>query len=447
MKKILLLVSGFLYMSSYAQDIRMEFPYLKGKAYDFIIFQGTGAKTVIQDTIPQDGKFTLRIPAEFAPYTGMSRWLITGTQEGGGLDMLIPGHDFSVSCREAKPDDGNIIYTGNQEIPELNTLYKTQQSIFEKHDAMLQATKAFPKNERNYPVFEKEYQNQLKAYDGFQHELTKKGDYPSKFMNIVNITQGIGTSIFEKEEDKAKNIAQYIKEKLDWQTVYTSGHWDGVIASWVAIHSQVLSDAKNFASDFAEISKKIKDPVHYADFAKSVASALTQSGKDNFTAVIAPMVVASNKIQSYDGALAVYVSVSQGSQAPDLTLTENGNTTVLKSKGFSTKEYHKTLLLFYRSDCGACEALLQELLGKYEKLKEAGVRVISLSADEDLTVFKNKAKDFPWKGVYYDGKGLKGFNFKNYGVVGTPTLFLIDKDGKIDLRTAALGDIFDHLKK
>ena len=81
-----------------AQSISMEFPAFAGKTYDFVIFQGSKVETVMQDTIPKNGKFKLTIPKKYAPYTGMCRWLITGTAEGGGIDMAIPGYDFSIAC-------------------------------------------------------------------------------------------------------------------------------------------------------------------------------------------------------------------------------------------------------------------------------------------------------------------------------------------------------------
>jgi hypothetical protein len=40
----------------------MEFPAFAGKSYDLIIFQGSKSITVVQDTIPQNGKFKLTIP-------------------------------------------------------------------------------------------------------------------------------------------------------------------------------------------------------------------------------------------------------------------------------------------------------------------------------------------------------------------------------------------------
>jgi len=72
-----------------AQNITMEFPAFAGKTYDFVIFQGSKAEKVMQDTIPKNGKFVLKIPKKYAPYTGMCRWLFTNSEQGGGIDMAI----------------------------------------------------------------------------------------------------------------------------------------------------------------------------------------------------------------------------------------------------------------------------------------------------------------------------------------------------------------------
>ena len=131
------------YISIKAQNINMYFPHFAGKTYDFIIFQGGQQRIVYQGTIPEDGKFTLSIPEENKPYKGMSRWLITGTKEGGGLDMFIPGRDFSVSCNEATPNNSNIIYANNDYNKELNNLHKKQESILSRYEVMNQALRVF----------------------------------------------------------------------------------------------------------------------------------------------------------------------------------------------------------------------------------------------------------------------------------------------------------------
>lgn len=439
---------------SSAQNIRMDFPHFAGKAYDFIIFQGDKQKTVYQGVIPTDGTFTLTVPKEYAPYTGMSRWLITGTQEGGGLDMLIPGKDFSVSCKEAKPDEKNIVYTGNTQVEELNSLYRKQQKILDQYYAVLQVIKTFEKTDENYPVFEKEYQKQVRNYQAFQDILHSNADYTTQFIRIVNITQGIGPKLLDSQEKEARNIAEYIAQELDWEALYTSGHWTEIISSWVSIHTQVLKDPSAFINDFAKINKKIKDSKLYTDFAGRTAYFLTQQGKDALISNIAPLVISSGKITNYEGSLAAYTKGTVGTQAPDLILSEGGKNkdtkeqkNILKSNDLAGTAYNKTLLIFYESGCGPCENLLKEIPGNYENIKSKGVRIISISADEDEKVFKDKAKDFPWKDTYCDYEGFKGLNFKNYGVAGTPTIVLIDHSGKILLRTAVLGEVLDHLKK
>jgi len=454
-KKILSLMLCSLCCWSHAQKIEMYFPHFAGKTYDFIIFQGDKQKTLLQGTIPEGGRFSLSIPKEYAPYTGMSRWLITNSKDGGGLDMLIPGKDFSVSCQEAIPTETNIIYKGNTQNQELNDLYKQQQAIYARYSTMLQATKTFPETDKNYPIFQQEYEAQKKSYQDFQSSFSKDPDYAKGLIRIINAYNGIGTEIIENETQKADNIARFIANNLDPQILYTSGYWTGTISSWVSLHTQVMQDLNRFVEDFSKISTKITDPVQYTDFVGRTTYFLNQQGKDQYMAGIAPWVIASGKISSYEGALAVYKKGAVGTQAPELVFTKHvgkitdHNHDVLRMKTGELAEAgtDKTLLLFYESGCGPCENLLGQIPGNYELLKKKGIRIISISADKEENVFESKASHFPWKkDAFCDYEGIKGINFLNYAVSGTPTMILLDKNGKILLRTAVLQEVLAFTK-
>lgn len=434
-----------------AQSVNMEFPYFAGKDYDFIIFQGNQQKTVYQGKIPADGKFVLTIPTEYAPYTGMSRWLITGTQEGGGLDMLIPGKNFSVSCLSRQPNNDNIIYAGNKEIDQMNNLHGRQEKIFLRYNAIEKALEAFPKTDKNYSVFEQKYKDQVKSYDSLQMMLKKEESYATEFIKIVNITRGIGPRIEDSEEQRARNIADFIANDMDWQMLYTSGHWLSVISSWIDIHTLILKDQKRFVNDFSTIGNKLSRAGQYVDFAERTAALLTQQGKDDLINAISPQVLASGKIAKYDGLLAVYTRGNGGVSAPDLEVTKDGldknETTILKIKDLLGKTNQKVLLVFYESGCGSCEKVLIELSKDYEKLSSAGVHIIGISSDKEISASKKNTPVFPGKEIYCDYKGFSGINFKNYGVIGTPTLILIDQKGKIQLRGAGLNEIWSALKQ
>ncbi|MDV3509030.1 alkyl hydroperoxide reductase [Elizabethkingia anophelis] len=285
----------------------MYFPKFKGKSYDFVIFQGSEQKTVFQDTIPEGGRFTLSIPKEYSPYKGMVRWVITGTKEGGGLDMYIPGNDFSVSCDSDKPDNTNIIYKNNSSNAELYELSKIQEKILSRYDLMLAAKNIFTSKDRHYPVFLEEYEKQKKDYELFQRLLNKRSDYISEFIRIVNITNGIGTILYTQEKEKADNIANYITENLNWESLYTSGHWWSVINGWISIHTNVLKDQMKFIKDFEIISSKLKNDDHYKDFISKVAFFLREKNNENYLKAVAPLVKSSGRINSYNGYLEEYI--------------------------------------------------------------------------------------------------------------------------------------------
>ncbi|HIC8809299.1 alkyl hydroperoxide reductase [Elizabethkingia anophelis] len=281
------LLLGIVALRLQAQQISMNFPKFSGKSYDFIIFQGSEQKTVFQGIIPEGGKFILSIPKEYIPYKGMGRWLITGTKEGGGLDMYIPGQDFSVSCNSGIPNNTNIIYKDNIGNTELNELFKMQEKILTRYQVMLQAVNIFTTKDANYSVFQSEYNKQKKDYDKFQELLTKRDDYIGEIIRIVNITQGIGTKLYDKEVQKAENISFYVSHQLDWNMLYTSGYWWSVLNGWVSIHTQVLKDKNMFLKEFEMIGSKLKDKHQYTDFVSKVTYFLKESNNEDYLKAIA----------------------------------------------------------------------------------------------------------------------------------------------------------------
>jgi hypothetical protein len=434
----------FLVAWANAQTIRMYFPHFAGKTYDFILFQGD-KQVVLKDTIPPGGRFTLVVPKALRPYTGMSRWLLTNNQEGGGLDMIIPGRDFSVSCQDPHPSDSSIVYAGNAEVARLIALNRTQEQLLARYGVMQQALLSFSKSEASYPVFVKEAKRQGNLYADFQDGLDKDSGYAAKFLRIVNFTRGIGPGLDGTEYERVQGISRYIADRLDWEALFTSGHWTTIISSWIDMHTRVLKDPYGFAEDFAKIGSRITDPALYTDFAGRTAYFLTRQGRDDLIGSIAQTVVSSGKVDKYEGSLKVYTHGAVGTQAPDLVLSHGKDSVgvkipdvVFKASEFCSGGYKKTMLVFYEAGCMGCEMLLKDLLPKYDSLKADGVRVIAVSADLDEASFKGRSKAFPWKDNYCDYAGMNGVNFKNYGVAGTPTVFWIAPDGRIEKREAGI---------
>ena len=416
----------------YSQSVTMEFPSFAGKAYDFIIFQGSKQETVIQDTIPANGKFVLKIPALYAPYTGMSRWLISGTAEGGGLDMAIPGYDFSVSCSSKTPDNDNICYTGFDSVNELNRLNAKQQLIIDKFEALSNITKFYDKQQVLYKEIEKEKELQIQAYDAFQKQLKQNPNFNARFLPIVNLTKGISHHLTEDYNQKALLVNEYVTQIMSFDDLYVSGHWQGIIQSWVALQLNVINDKEQFVQDFTRISNRITNPAHFTDFIGKLTYYLTQYGKDDYIVAIAKKVLGSGKVNEYSGSLAVYLKAMVGMKAPNLVIKNTkdpkSSNSILPTDQLNSKY---SLLLFYKSGCGPCEISIDGLKTHYEEFQKKGIKIIAFSADKEELVFQNTASQFLWKNTYCDFEGTTGINFKNYAVMGTPTMFLLNSKGII----------------
>ena len=100
-----------------------------------------------------------------------------------------------------------------------------------------------------------------------------------------------------------------------------------------------------------------------------------------------------------------------------------------------------TILLFYQGECPLCEDTLIDLANKYSRLEEENVRVIAISGDKTEQGFKKKLAYHQWQDNYCDFSGMSGENFSNYGVLGVPTLFLLDQDGIVVKKTAMVDEL------
>jgi thiol-disulfide isomerase/thioredoxin len=431
-----------------AQTIHVEFPYFAGQTYEFKIFQGQKQITLKTDTIRKGGKVQLYIPKEYAGYKGMAQWYLTNSATGGGLDLIINSENFSVTCLDSVPTNENIVYKGTLENTFSKTNYLQQQGLFEKHDAMLAALRAYPKGNALYDIFDTEYKSLKDQYVVFTKKLSASSLYAAKFRQIVNITMGIGTIITVDEKEKANNINDFIVNELDFATLYTSNHWGGVINNWVQLQTMTFKDDFKFAQNAKTILKRIHNNQIYTDFVIDLTRECSKAGKDYVLTEITKDIKSSKQLLNYDGVLNIYKKELSG-KAPDLLLTTLGNleerkTTVLD---MATLDSKFTLLLFYKSDCGFCEETIAALQSNYKFLVANGFRIISIAADTDEAVFKSSSSQFSWKDKYYEFEGFNSVNFKKYGVIGTPTMYVLDNKGMIQTKVSTVQELLDWTKQ
>ena len=441
MNKRFLLALLFIFSISQAQNIKINAPVYAGHSYIFVIFQGEKEKILSEAKVPVNGKFILHIPKEYAPYKGAARWLINDSEEGGGLDMYIPGKDFSssITLDPTSSEKKYIISTDNTAQNEMDKLYSEEIAILAHYDVLQKKLDTTRPTDNSYQATQQYYQKEIQTYNNFQKNIKANSDNISKYIQIININSGIAPVLTENPKDITKSTYQYITDELDWKILYTSGLWNGIVNTWLGIHLREIKNPDRFAKDFQKATDRIKSPAIYTALLETIAKTLAMQGQDEYIAAISPLIKTSGKISNYKGYLASYAKGVLGSLASDIIIPKENAGNKSKAIKISDKAFQQTLLFFYQSvDCITCDQQLKELTTNYQKLANQGIRVITLSADKEKEVFTNKAKTFPWKDAYCDYKGKEGKNFKNYGVTGVPSIILIDANGKILSRGASI---------
>lgn len=439
MKKNLLVATVVLLCScieANSQTIDLEFPHLAGKTYDFKLVQGSKHVTISSDTIKKDGKMQFRIPKEYTGYKGMAMWYLTNSSTGGGLDLVVNNENFSVSCLDSVYTDATIVFKNTKENELLKASAKEQALLFEQYDAMTKATKAFSKEDSSYPLFMSELEKCEQKYQQYYARLKASPLFAAKFRLLDNMSRGIGSIITQDMALKAQDFNRIVVQELDYNDLYTSNHWYRIISSWLDLQTQLVKNDTQLLTDIKTVLAKLSSNAMYTDYVELMTNHLVKMGKEQLISDLVPTIKKSKKLLNYDGVLKKYQKDLSG-KAPAITVIdhrvkiEGGNWEHRSTINFNQLKNKYTLVVFYLSDCGHCEKVLDYLTKQYTTLKAKGFEIYSLAADKESKVFEATASKLPWKHNYCDFKGFDGDAFKDYVIVGTPSLFLINKKGNI----------------
>lgn len=119
-------------------------------------------------------------------------------------------------------------------------------------------------------------------------------------------------------------------------------------------------------------------------------------------------------------------SLKKGSLIPDLAYA-NAEGKIIDIKDYRGKY---VLIDFWASWCGPCRKSIPAIIELYETYKNKGFEVLSVSIDTNKDAWMKAVheENMPWAQVLSPNKDK---TLKEFMIIGVPTLFLIDKEGKI----------------
>ena len=132
-----------------------------------------------------------------------------------------------------------------------------------------------------------------------------------------------------------------------------------------------------------------------------------------------------------------------GKIAPDFATTDlNGNSIKL-----SEIKSAKTVLFFWASWCPHCEDMLPELKKFYNSSSPEKLQIIGISIDEIKEDLEKAIKEHELEWINIgELKGWDGPIVDEYGIVATPSLFVLDKNKKIVAKPRNIEEMKQALK-
>jgi hypothetical protein len=430
-----------------AREIRLHFPEFSGAAYEWKIFQGEEERVVRTGTIPPDGRVRLAMPEAFGDYRGMTRWMLT---QGGGLDMIYTGAEFSVACLSDRPERRNIIYTGNPENEFLSEQHLRQRSVLDKLGAMDHLLRVYAPGDALHQTAVAEQERLRRAFEKLQAERARSPLYAARFGEIVDFTRGVADRIYDNRADRAAYFNDFFTRTLDFNDLYTSGHWEQVLDQWLMMNLRSDGEGQAAAARLNAVLSRMDRDALVAGFVETAAPILVKTGRDDLMPLLA------DHLESRPAALGALppglktmmasVKILTGQKAPDLEFSapvRTGAGTSDRDIAIDTGRLGAayTILLFYQGSCPRCEDALIDLSNQYEWLKARDVRVIAVSADTENEGYEKRLAYHQWPENYCDFTGTEGKNFTRYGVLGVPTLFLLDREGLVVKKTAGANEM------
>ena len=290
--------------------------------------------------------------------------------------------------------------------------------ISDKADKDITISGTMPKFGENAEITGSAESENVKAYQDFSMTLfPAKQEVYTKMQN-VNPSDSIGM----------KNLVLRLDSLMTLSRTYAIDFIDshpGSMAGWLMLREfYPVTGIQDFNADYLVYFKKVSDGIaeKYPD------SEYPKLINQDIESLQSQVTMSKQTVQAINS-----------ETAPDINLTSPSGEVI----SLSSLKGQVVLLDFWASWCKPCRMENPNVVANYNKYKDKGFTVYSVSLDSDKNAWEKaiKADNLSWENHVSDLKGWSSSAAALYGVRSIPASFLLDKDGAIvatNLRGPAL---------
>jgi len=398
------------------------------------LMQLMGENRRIIDTIQTDitGAFSFMIPEDMKPGMYM---IIKG--QGQAVELIYNNEDIQFTTSGFSPEDGIQIISSVE-----NLIYYDYLGIKGMNMFKLDVLSALI---ANYPPNDEFYQDALKQYELLQSQLYERVD------ELIDNNPLTLASRYLKT-DRPILVDPLISN--DEQNLFLKQHYfdevdfnDTMLIRSTFLTSKVVGYLSLFQNN-AKSQKELEDNMligvdsilNYAQVNQQVYEFIVEFLIRGFESIgfekgLEHIAVANTLDQfcenterklKLENKLELIKKLAIGQPAPDFTTTDINGTEITLNK----IEAKKILLVFWASWCPHCDEIMPVINSYYDD--NNNFEVISISIDESKDDLMKSIEESGYNWTYIaELQGWNGPIIEEYGIVATPSIFVLDENKKI----------------
>ncbi|GHT03694.1 hypothetical protein FACS189440_07160 [Bacteroidia bacterium] len=337
-------------------------------------------------------------------------------------EFIVGEPALNIVCQAPVANTQTISFPGSDENAFFHTNLNLQSQLTAKLGWLQAGYQFYGYNPGVITFVQQESKNIQDSIQTLTYTIDHSPLYAARFIQWVGFLNRMYEARQQRDPAKIQAAISEMETTADINTLYTAGQlWNTASDIYFSLFGQTETPNAQveYALSINRIAARLSGGVQESFFAAAVVQCERYQWTQAQEMIVQQIALSYENIDTLSPRLQRLLGTQKtrkGAPAPEIM-------------GLTQPVNQALLVIFYESGCGHCQAQLAILKENYPAIRDQGVRVVTISADESQEVYEYHSKDFPWPDKLCDYKGFAGVNFINYGVLGTPGIYMIDKDG------------------